>query len=331
MRISLDIDKLLEQGKIDRIEYKKLKDFALNDALGWPINVTISFGIAAVVLAVFSILPGGTGTVLMMGLLLGSGGSYIHYKIGNSMELLATILISMGTLVTSYGILQLTKMSLFGHLFVLLLCGLGGIVSKRKPLLVIATLELSQTVGVCLSYWHASYGLTIRQPFLTVVLFNLVGWHAYFLALRLNWEYQPLALTVARTSFFLVNVGFWVGSLWGDDLQYLNLAPKRTDQDYSELYCWEVGCGRLLPRWFFALAWAAALAMIAAWGTINHSAFVLNAACTFASIHFYTQYFERFHADPLSLLGAGVVALGGCITLAHWNSHLDPTKNSIVI
>jgi hypothetical protein len=37
--------------------------------------------------------------------------------------------------------------------------------------------------------------------------------------MRADWE--RLAITVARTSVFLVNLGFWIGSLWGNSLIWL--------------------------------------------------------------------------------------------------------------
>ena len=169
-------------------------------------------------------------------------------------------------------------------------------------------------------------------------MFNLVGWKAYFVALRLDWEHQPLALCISRTSFFLVNFGFWVGSLWGDDLVFLkwiwstdDLYTSEKERQNSEGPCWQIGCRRVLSRWSFALAWAIAIAMVATWGARHHSAFVVNTATTFGAIHFYTQYFERFRGNPISLFCAGVIALGGCLVLAHWNTKLDPTKNTVIV
>jgi iron complex transport system permease protein len=59
-------------------------------------------------------------------------------------------------------------------------------------------------------------------------------------------EWERLAITVARTSVFLVNIGFWVGSLWGDDLDWLNVSP-----------------GPSIQPTIFAAAWAVALFGIA--------------------------------------------------------------------
>src|SRR5256886_16863028 len=81
-----------------------------------------------------------------------------------------------------------------------------------------AALALSATVGAATAYDHAMYGLVIRQPSVTVLLFGLLSWLAYRLSLRLATDYQRLAIMFARTCLFLVNLGFWVGSLWGDSL-----------------------------------------------------------------------------------------------------------------
>ena len=44
---------------------------------------------------------------------------------------------------------------------------------------------------------------------------------AYQASLYLRSPYEGLALMAARTSLFLVNFGFWIGSLWGDRMNWL--------------------------------------------------------------------------------------------------------------
>ena len=64
------------------------------------------------------------------------------------------------------------------------------------------------------------------------------------------------------------------------------------------------------------IAWAVALVVAGAWGARNGRRFLVNAVATFGAIHFYTQWFERLGADPLSVIGAGLVTIA--IGFAIW-------------
>lgn len=81
----------------------------------------------------------------------------------------------------------------------------------------------------------------------------------------------------ALAAVFLVNFGFWVGSLWGER--------------------W--GAGEVIvPDWAFAVLWALALMVTAIWAWRRNRRWTLNTVATFAGIHFYTEWFERLGASP---------------------------------
>ena len=319
MRVTIDIDKLLAQGRITREEYERIKSFATENTMHLSINVFISFGVVAAVLGTLLLVPD-PKMALGLGLGLAILGMTGQKQEGDGLALLMTVMISVGTLLASGGILVLTDGSIGGHLLVASLCSVGGIVSKRKALLVVATLALSATIGAMAMYSHASYGLIIRQPFLTVLVFTILGWSMYYYSLSLSWDYQPLALTVARTSFILVNFGFWVGSLWGDDLWLWHTHGSDDDDK------WVFGYGQAIPDLVFGITWALGIVAMGVWGAIHARGWVVNAAATFAGIHFYTQFFERLGASPKTLFGAGVVALVICVVLTNYNQKLDPTN-----
>ncbi len=100
-------------------------------------------------------------------------------------------------------------------------------------------------------YEHATYILVIREPTITVVVFSVLSLAAYQLSKRLPAEYERLAIVFARTSVFLVNFGFWVGSLWGDS--------------FSEPTDWTLGTGTVIPDLAFVIAWAIALIVTGVW------------------------------------------------------------------
>jgi hypothetical protein len=100
---------------------------------------------------------------------------------------------------------------------------------------------------------------------------------------------------------FLVNFGFWIGSLWGDRNQQGDV---------------------FIPDWLFAVLWAGALIASAVWAAKRNRRWILNIVATFGAIHFYTQWFEHLGATPATVLLAGFLALGFAIGIWNFNRQL---------
>ena len=94
----------------------------------------------------------------------------------------------------------------------------ASIVARSSLLMAAAVLALGACLGARAGYWHATYMLAIYEPLVTIVLFSLLALGTYYLSKSLAADYERLALIAARTSVFMVNFGFWIGSLWGDNL-----------------------------------------------------------------------------------------------------------------
>ena len=103
---------------------------------------------------------------------------------------------------------------------------------------------------------------------------------------------------------FLVNFGFWVGSLWGD----------RTKAG-------EV----VIADWVFAGLWAIALLAAGIWGWRSSRRWLVNVVAVFGGIDFYTQWFERLGASAQTVLIAGLLALGFAVGLRVLNARLGTT------
>jgi uncharacterized membrane protein len=97
----------------------------------------------------------------------------------------------------------------------------------------------------------------------------------------------------------MANLGFWVGSLYGDRLFGTNI---------SEIY--------------FSIAWALALLAFIYYGLQTNRRFVINIAAVFGAIHFYTQWFEILGAQPFSLLVGGVLMI--IFALILWSYNKNP-------
>jgi hypothetical protein len=148
--------------------------------------------------------------------------------------------------------------------------------------------------------------VAIRQPTVTVCLFSLLALGAYHLSKVLTLDYQRLAIIVARTSLFVVNLGFWVGSLWGDSL-------------WLQRDTWDFRSGTVIPDWVFVIGWAVGLVATGVWAARANKRWVVNLLAVFGAIHFYTQFFERLGASPGSILVAGLVALGIALVIVRYN------------
>ena len=111
-------------------------------------------------------------------------------------------------------------------------------------------------------------------------MFGLLAWAAYLAVRLVPASYERICLSFSRVSLFMVNFGFWIGSLWGDHPgQSVGTARKTSIH---------------ILDYVFAVLWAVALAGIGIWAVRANRRFVVNTVAAFGAIHFYTQWFERF-------------------------------------
>jgi len=293
MKVTLDLDKLLDEGKITQDEYEKFSELSAGATGSLAFNILIGFGVIAVSSAALALVPTATTAIvvgfiaLVIGLLLLRGGLV-------QWALLANIFILVGALMSGGGLIAIAEGNLASIIGVTALFAVAGIFARSSLLVVLATLMLSACIGARTGYYDASYFLVVQEPTITVALFSLLGIGAYQLSKRLSVEYEGLAIASARTSVFLVNFGFWVGSLWGE-------------RGESESV--------IVANAVFSVSWAIALIATAIWAWKRNRRWVLNTVATFGGIHFYTQWFETLGASPGTVLIAGLLALGFAVGL----------------
>src|SRR5262249_52963865 len=141
--------------------------------------------------------------------------------------------------------------------------------------------------------------------------FSALALIAYQVSERLPSDYERLAIMAARTSLLLVNFGFWVGSLWGDPLVLLrSMNAKDASVDVTDT---------IIPATAFSIVWALVLLGAVIWAVQVNRRWLVNLIAIFAGIHFYTQWFERLGATPLSVLLGGVVMLASAYALWMFN------------
>lgn len=288
MKVTLDLTKLLEDGKISQAEFEKLSQLSARGTGLLAFNILIGFGVIAVSGASMALVPT-PATAIIAGLIVAVVGISLLQTQSRQWAALANICNLAGALLFGGGVIMLGEGSVSCLLLVTGVFSAAGIVTRNGLLIALAVLALSSCVGARTGYFQATYFLGIQEPTITIVLFSFLSIGLYQLSKHLGADHERLALIGARTSLFLVNFGFWIGSLWGDRI-------KQGDV--------------IAPDWLFAILWAAALIATATWAAKQNRRWVLNTVAAFGAIHFYTQWFERLGATPATVLVAGLLALG---------------------
>lgn len=295
MKITLDITRLLDEGKITQAEYDRLTQLSSKDTGSLAINILVAFGVLAVTGGVIALEPSLLlGTILA--LILAGTGLFIIYNHQKQWGMLGNILLLIGSLGTAASLIQYFDGETSVFLFIAILFIIPGVIARSGLLMALSALSIAPLIKMGTFYGHASYFLFVEQPIITIFVYGLLSYGTYYLSTKLEPQYERLAIIFSRTSLLMVNFGFLVGSLWGD---------KVFDSSFTE--------GTL------ALLWAVALIVTGIWATKKDKRFVVNTVATFGAIHFYTQWFEMLGAEPVAILLAGVIAIVIAIGLWKYN------------
>ena len=304
MKITLDISKLVEEGKLTREEADKLTALAAHDTGSLGINILIGFGVVAIAAGAVALVPTPL-TAVSLGLALFAAGCAIVLNRVQQWILLGQICLVIGALMFGGGVIAYGAGSLASMLIVTGAFAIAAIAARSSLLMALAVLAASACLGARTGYDNAVYSLAIFEPTLTVVLFSALALIAYQASQRLPADYERLAITAARTSLLLINFGFWIGSLWGDPLMLLrSMNAKDASLDKT-----------VIPATVFSILWAVVLLGAGIWAVQVNRRWLVNLVALFGGIHFYTQWFERLGPTPLSVLLGGVVMLASAFAL----------------
>ena len=323
MKIILDITKLVEDGELTPEQAEKLKKLAAKETGSLGINVLLSLGVIAIAGGFLALEPSVATALVLGAALVASGLALKQYK-PVQWGLLGTANVMVGALTVSGGLIILWDGSVGAFALVALILLILGVFARSGLLIGVSPFVLAAVIGASTGYMHASYMLVIREATVTIGVFALLAWGVFYLSKRLPAAYERLALIYSRVSLILVNFGFWVGSLWGDypgeswihSQIYEN--PGTFWDSYQQLEAWRESAFFVSDAVFAGL-WALALIAVGAWGVKSNRRFVVNTAAVFASIHFYTQWFEYLGATPVTVILSGVVAVGIALGLWKYN------------
>ena len=222
MKVVLDLSRLLREGKISQEEFDRLRRLAAQDTGSLAVNILIGLGVVAVAAGLVALLMN-EYAVGAIGLVLLAGGLAFTYTGSRQWQVLSTICVLVGALMLAGGIVVLGGGKLPSLLIATAVLTASALAGRSNLLVALAVLALAGCLGASTGYWHATYALSITEPTLTIVLFSTLALAAFLASSRVGPAYEALALTASRVSLFLINFGFWIGSLWGDPLLLLRL------------------------------------------------------------------------------------------------------------
>jgi iron complex transport system permease protein len=288
MKVTLDLDALVAQGKLTAAEAERLKGLSAADTGALGSNIFLAFGIIAVALGAGVFIPTVETAMVIGALLFGAGywltiGKVERWAVFAQIAMVLGALAFIGGLGTLYGDIVWVK---YASALVLA----GAAVAARSGLL--ASLAMMLFAGAILtgtSFWAPTVHLTLAIVALSGTVLVL-----YLISLRITHAYERLAIIAMRTAILMVNIAFLVGSIFGDGF-----------------FQW--------PNWGFTIAWALALLAFGTWAVFANRRWVVNSVAVFGAIHFFTQWFMVLGAQPLSILGGGVLLIGFGLLMARFN------------
>jgi iron complex transport system permease protein len=304
VKIVLDLTKLVAEGKLTPAQADELQGYAKADTSFLAINILMTLGVAAISAGVMALLPT-IATAIVLGAALAMAGVAVSLTVGPQWSLLGTALTIVGALIASAGIVGQSDPQWIGFAIATVLLMALAIVIRSALLSALTVFALAELLGSTTGYDFASYFLEVKEPTVTIAVFSLLALAAYLIGERVPAEYERVALSFARISLVMVNFGFWIGSLWGDD-------PGHSWHPSAAI--------PRVPDYAFVIGWAVALIAVGVWATRVNRRFVVNTVATFGAIHFYTQWFERLGADPLTIALAGLIIVAIAVGLWRYNA-----------
>jgi iron complex transport system permease protein len=304
MKVTLDLAALREAGHIDQAEFDKLAALGAKATGSLAFNILIGFGVVAVSGAALALVPYPM-MAAVLGVSLAGAGLALLFSATTQWQVLANICLLAGMLMLSGGLVFLLEGSTLAFTLVTLMLAGTAVAARSGLMAACAVLALGSALGARSGYFHATYMLRIDEPTLTIVAFSAVALALYYISKIERAQLSHVAIIGARTAIILVNFGFWIGSLWGDKLEFTATAVPAEAVRISATV--------------FTIGWALALIGVALWAVRANRRWVVNVATIFGAIHFYTQWFERLGATPISVLIAGLLALGLALGLRYFN------------
>lgn len=322
-RVTLDLDRLVDDGRLSRDEADRLAEMADDAPRGRILaNVLFIFGALATVAGVLAFQP---PLDVGLGMAVGSTalGALLVFRARDEWGLLGHALTLMGALgVAGWIVIRFNELggdwSLYAWPCVSALFITGAIGLRNAVLAAFAPIALGQALGSSTGYWSATYTLFVRESAITFLVFALIAAALFWARPLLSESYRLVSTVAARVSFFLANFALWVGSLFGD---YPGELWATRDGSWSASSEWRETALHI-PDTMFSIIWAAFLVLALIVGIRSGRRFVANTSIVFLAIHLYTQFFELLGFHPLAMVVGGVILIVGGVGVARFDRWL---------
>jgi iron complex transport system permease protein len=289
MKVTLDLDALVKAGRITPDEAERLKGFAAADTGALGANILYALGATAVACGIAAFLPT-LETLVALGVVLFGAGLFIRMQGMARLQLFAQIILVIGALSLCTGLGGLYGDNPLVRVGLTLGLAVAAVLARSGLLAALAVIAFAVTITFDPEIWPPNHFVAVVVVALSALVLVL-----YLISLRLPGDYERLAIIAMRVAIVMVNVAFFVGSLFGDD---------------------RLG----LSGMAFSIAWALALLAFGGWAVFANRRWVVNSVAVFGAIHFFTQWFIVLGAQPLSILGGGVLLIVFGLALARFNN-----------
>ncbi len=291
MKVVLDLDRLLAEGRIDRAEYERLAALGRAATSRVAFDALVGLGVVAVAAAALALLPSAP-TAILLGLALGGAGLRLAQTRSQDSVLLGRVCLTLGALLFGSGVIWWQDAAWPGYALLTVVFAAAAAFARSGLLAVAGLLSFSALLGLARLDRAGGYEIIVREPAILVLSFAALALACHRLSRRLRPDFARLAVVAGRTSAVLVNLCFWMGSI-------------------REGFAAE----SVFPAWLFALAWTVCLFAAGVWGVRSGRRWLVDLCAVSLAIDLGTQWFEHFEARPVGLLGAGLIVLAAAFGL----------------
>jgi iron complex transport system permease protein len=289
MKVTLDLDALVKDGRISPEEAERLKGFAAADTGALGANILYALGATAVACGVAALLPT-LETLVALGALMFGVGLFIRMQGAPRIQIFAQIILVIGALALCAGLGGLYGENWMMRLGLTLGLAASAVLARSGLLAALAVVAFAMTITFDPEMWPPNHFLVTVIVALSALVLAL-----YLVSLRVAPEFERLAIIAMRIAIVMVNLAFLAGSVFGEE---------------------EIGVDGLT----FSVVWALALLAFGGWAVFANRRWVVNSVAVFGAIHFFTQWFMVLGAQPVSIVGGGVLLIVFGLALARFNN-----------
>ena len=208
--IRLDLDALTRKGEISPDEAVRLKNIALPDTRsGLMVNLLLIFGAISVAAGTIALVPNAAAGLVLAILALGGAEVLRRVDSDDSLKVLGAGLAMMGALGLAGWIgweFRDVTDSAYPALGIAAVLAAAAVWFRSSFLAAPAVLALGATLGSGTGYWHASYGIFVEEPTLTILVFGAVAAGIFALRREAATEIPELVFTLGWAAFLITTI-----------------------------------------------------------------------------------------------------------------------------